>query len=918
MAAPAGRVPLPRVASDPLPVLERGTPTVALTIDGVRVRVPEGLPLIEAAKLVGVEIPHLCHDQKLEPYGSCRMCLVQIEGRGGFPASCTTKATDGLVVTTRSTALTRLRTNVMDLYLSDHPPDCLTCAANNICPLQDEAADSGIRKISFVGERHESAIDRSNPYFDFDPTKCIVCVKCVRACGEIQGTFALSLSGRGFDTKVIAGDGGPFGGSPCVSCGACVSVCPTGALQEKTIIAAGTPTGSVRTTCSYCGVGCQFDAQTKAGHIINLQPVGQSPVNFGHACVKGRFGWEFVNSPERLTTPLIRGADGQLHHASWEEALDRIEERLNALRAAHGPDALGGISSARGTNEENYLMQKLMRAAVGTNNIDNCARVCHSATVAGMMETFGTGAATNSLSDINLADVLMVVGANVTEAHPVTGSRIRQAVARGARLIVIDPRRIALVDDADVFLQLRPGTNVAVLNGLGHLIVREGWIDKDFIERRTEEYNAYKLTIAKYTPEYVQDISGVPPDALWKAAYLYSHSRASMCLHGLGVSEHKTGSYGVMALANLAMLTGNVGKPGTGINPLRGQNNVQGACDMGALPLTYTTYQKVSDGKVRKRFEEAYGVELPTAPGRKIPEMYEAMLAGQMRALYIVGDDIAQTDPNSAMVEQALRTLDFLVVQDIFLTKTAAMAHVVLPAASYLEKDGTFTNGERRIQRIRKVVDPPGDARADWEIICDVSNRLGYHMHYADPGEVFAEAAALTPLYSGATYARLEGEGLQWPVPNDRHPGTTVMHEKQFPRGKGKFAPHDYEPPGEEPTEAYPFTMITGRGLFQYNCGSMTQRTKLRALEPEDLLEVNPADARRLGIAMDERVALESARGKITIRVLLSDRVAPGQVFTTFHYAETDVNRLLSSSADVLSKCPEYKVSTVNIRRLQP
>ena len=886
-----------------------------ITVNGRSVSVPPGSTVLKAAKSAGIYIPSLCASDNLSSFGSCRMCLVSIEGARGFPASCTTPASEGMVVTTNTPEITRLRRNVMELYLSDfgETPDNRTDGGRH--PFLDIAADLGLREVRYKGVKHDRPVDDSNPYFRFDPNMCISCGRCVRACDEIQGTFAIQLLGRGFDTTVVAGAGVSFSESNCVSCGACVKECPTGSLDEKRLIQAGPPDDSVRTTCAYCGVGCQFDAQLHDGKVVAMKPVEDSPVNEGHACVKGRFAFDYIYSPDRLKAPLIR-KNGSFVEASWDEAISLIASNFKRIIAEHGPDALGGISSSRGTNEENYLMQKFFRAALGTNNIDNCARVCHSATVSGMMEVFGTGAATNGLEDIDQANLLMIVGANPTEGHPVTGARIKRAVRKGTTLIVIDPRKIELTKYAAVHLQLKPGTNVAVLNGIANVILEEGLYDEPFIGRRSENFEAYRRMMATYTPERVQEISGVDGDLIRKAARLYAKSGASMCCHGLGVSEHKYGSYGVMAMANIALLTGNVGKPGTGINPLRGQNNVQGSCDVGSMPHALTTYQKLQDPDVRAKFEAVYGTPIIATPGLKIPEMYEAMIAGKMKSLYLVGYDVLHTDPNTHLVRSALEKLNFLVVQDLFMNETAKLAHVVLPGASFLEKDGTFTNGERRIQRIRKAVAPIGQARSDWEIVCSISEAMGYSMKYNHPSEIMDEIAGLTPYLAGVSFDRLEGNGMQWPILDKDHPGTPVMHQEQFPRGKGKFSPAEYLPPGEEPDRDYPFCLVTGRILHHYNSGTMTRRTRLMHWVDEDLVEIHPEDAVELGVADGEKVRMSSRRGEITLTAHHSDCVAPGQVFATFHFPELRLNELLSSSADVLSKCPEYKVSAVQVEKI--
>ncbi len=885
---------------------------IRLTLDGRAVEAQAGDSLWQAARRAGVEIPSLCASGALKAYGSCRLCICEVEGQRGFPASCTTPVRDGMSVKTDSEAINRHRRNIVELYLSEQGDGALEAAD----ALKTYAARFGLKKVRYAAPRKRSyEVDASNPFFLFDPNKCIACARCVRACDEIQGTFAISMVGRGFASSVTAGNDAGFAESNCVSCGACVKECPTDALQEKAVAATGKPDFVTRTTCAYCGVGCNFDVGTRGGRIVSMRPVEASPVNWGHACVKGRFGWDYIYAKERLRTPMVRkGKDWE--PISWDGAIKMIAEKFTAIREKHGPDALAGISSARGSNEENYLMSRFMRAAVGTNNVENCARVCHSATVSGMMEVFGTWAATNSLGDIDKAKLLMVIGSNPTEGHPVTGARIKRAVRKGAQLVVIDPRKIELARYADVHLALRPGTNVAVFNGMANVILEEGLYDEKFIQGRTENFEAWVEVVKRYTPEETERISGVPAELLRKAARLYAGSGASMSCHGLGVSEHKWGSYGIMAMCNLAILTGNVGRPGTGINPLRGQNNVQGACDVGSVPVYYTAYQRLDDDRVRSTFERITGRPLPQKKGWKLPEMWDAALEGELKGLWVIGYDVAQTDPNLNKVRAALDKLDFLVVHDLFFNETAKHAHLVLPAASFVEKDGTFTNGERRIQRIRKVVDPPPGVKPDWQAICEVSTAMGHPMAYDHPSQIMDEIAAQTPSMGGVTYEKLDrGYGLQWPVPELSHPGTSVMHSEQFPRGRAKFAPVEYRPPGEEPTEEYPFTLVTGRVLHHYNCGAQTRHSKLLEFVDTDVLEIHADDAAELGIANGDLATLRSARGEVKLPARISDRVPPGMLFTTFHFPELDLNTLLSSSSDDLSKCPEYKVSTVAVEK---
>lgn len=884
-----------------------------IILNGRPIEAQPGQTIWNAARLAGVTIPSLCASPNLKPYGSCRLCLCEVDGQRGYPASCTTPVRDGMVVGTDSAKLNQLRRNIIELYLSEQPEDALHASEQ----LRAYASQFGLQNIRYRRpKRRQYAVDSSNPFFSFDPNKCIACARCVRACDEIQGTFAIAMFGRGFESTVVAGNQVGFAASNCVSCGACVKECPTDALFEKAVAEFGKPDYVTRTTCAYCGVGCNFDVGMRGGRIVSMRPVDASPVNWGHACVKGRFGWDYIYSNERLRKPLQRVGDRWIE-IEWDAAFAHIVDAFRRVKEQFGPDALAAVSSSRGTNEENYLMQKFMRATIGSNNVDNCARVCHSATVSGMMEVFGTWAATNSLTDIEQTKLLMVIGANPTEGHPVTGARIKRAIRRGAKLIVIDPRKIELCRYATLHLQLKPGTNVALFNGLAHVVVTEGLADRQFIAERTENYDAWWEVVQHYTPERVAEITGVPADLIRQAARLYATSGASMCAHGLGMTEHKYGSYGVMALCNLAILTGNVGRPGTGINPLRGQNNVQGSCDVGSLPIYFNAYQKLDDPVVREKFERITGRPLPQKKGWKTPEMWDAALAGKLRAMWIMGYDVAQTDPNLLKVRAALAKLDFLVVTDLFFNETCKYAHLVLPAASFVEKDGTFTNGERRIQRIRKVIEPLHGIIPDAEQILRVSAGLGYPMRYTHISEAMDEIAQLTPTMAGVSYDKLDDRfGLQWPVPARDHAGTGIMHTQQFPRGKAKFSAAEYLPPGETPTNDYPFTLVTGRVLHHYNCGAQTRHSKLLDFVNRDILEIHATDASELGITDGETVNVTSARATVQLPAVLSDRVPPGQLFTTFHFPDNNLNTLLSSSADVLSSCPEYKVLTVRVEKI--
>lgn len=892
---------------------------VTLTINGRSVFASPGETIYQAAQRAGIAVPSLCASEHLKPFGSCRLCLCEVEGQAGTPASCTTPVRDGMVVRTETDRLRRHRRNIVELYLSEQPQDAPTPDV-----LKQLAASLGLERVRYRdAARRLPYRDNSNPFFTFDNAMCVSCARCVRACDEIQGTFALTMLDRGFESRPIAGagplsrDGDGFASSNCVSCGACVKECPTGALAEKTVLEFGAPTKTVRTTCAYCGVGCVFNAGVRDGRVVSMVPADDGPSNDGHACLKGRFGWTYVYAPDRLRVPLLRRGD-QWEAVSWEAALDRVALEFTRIKKTYGPDALATISSSRGTNEENYLFAKFMRCVIGTNHIDNCARVCHSATVTGMMETLGASAATNSIADLDLARLIMVVGANPTESHPVVGAKIKQTRRRGVPLIVIDPRRTELARLADLHLQLKPGTNVALLNGLGHVIAKEGLIDQAFTAARTEGLEDWLETVASCTPEVTERITGVPAARIRDAARRYATSGASLCVHGLGVTEHRWGSHGVIALCNLALATGNVGRPGTGINPLRGQNNVQGASDVGCLPTYFAGYQRLDDPELAARHLAVTGRPLPTLRGMKIPDMWDAALDGRLKGLWIIGYDVAQTDPNLKKVRQALASLEFLVVQDLFLSETAKFAHLVIPGASFLEKDGTFTNLERRIQRVRKAIKPPAGVLPDWQVVCEVATRMGYPMRYAHPSEVMDEIARLTPIFAGVSYDRLETpEGLQWPVPALTHPGTALMHQDRFPRGKARFVAVDYLPPGESPSEAYPFILVTGRILQHYNCGAQTRRTAILQVVDADVLEMHPDDAARLGLRDRELVRLVSARSDATLPLAISERVQPGQLFTSFHFPGTAINALLSSSADESSKCPEYKVSAVRVEKIQ-
>ncbi|MDO4681688.1 MAG: formate dehydrogenase subunit alpha [Lautropia sp.] len=914
--------------------IDYGTPasssgrTVTLTIDGHPVEVPEGSSILRAAAEAGIRIPKLCATDSLAAFGSCRMCLVQIEGRRGFPASCTTPVEAGMVVHTENESLQQLRRNVMELYISDHPLDCLTCAANGDCELQDMAGRVGLREVRYgqQGANHlNSDKDVSNPYFTYDPSKCIVCSRCVRACEETQGTFALTIAGRGFDARVSPGQGEAFIDSECVSCGACVAACPTATLIEKRVIEYGQPEHAIITTCAYCGVGCGLKAEMKGQQLIRVTPWKDGQANRGHTCVKGRFAWGYATHPDRVLKPMIRARiTDPWQEVSWEEAIEHAASAFRRIQAEHGRDSVGGVTSSRCTNEETWLVQKLIRAAFGTNNVDTCARVCHSPTGYGLKQTIGESAGTQTFDSVMHADVVIVMGANPSAAHPVFASRLKRRLRQGARLIVIDPRRTELVDSphirADHHLQLRPGTNTALLSAMAHVIVTEGLVDESFVSARCDatSFDHWRQFVARpdNAPEAMAPITGVPADEVRAAARLYATGGNAAIYYGLGVTEHSQGSTTVMAIANLAMATGNVGREGVGINPLRGQNNVQGSCDMGSFPHELPGYRHVSDAAVRAQFEADWGVTIQPEPGLRMPNMLDAMLEGSFKGLYCQGEDIVQSDPDTQHVAAALASLDCLVVQDLFLTETAKYAHVFLPGSSFLEKDGTFTNAERRISRVRRVM-APRNGLADWEITMALAKALGYPMHYAHPGEIMDEIARLTPTFSGVSYEKLDRLGsIQWPCNDEAPEGTPIMHVDRFVNGKGRFMITQYVPSDERSTRRLPLLLTTGRILSQYNVGAQTRRTPNVAWHSEDLLEIHPQDAEDRGIVQGDWVGIQSRAGNTVLRAEVTDRVAPGVVYTTFHFPESGANVVTTDSSDWATNCPEYKVTAVQVTRV--
>ena len=899
---------------------------VTLKIDGFDVTVPEGTSIMRAAAQIGVKVPKLCATDTLNAFGSCRLCLVEIEGRAGTPASCTTLVAPGMSVVTGNERLRKLRRGVMELYISDHPLDCLTCGANGDCELQDAAGEVGLRDVryGYDGENHtHSAKDQSNPYFDYDPSKCIVCSRCVRACEEIQGTFALTIDGRGFGSRVAASQNEPFMSSECVSCGACVAACPTATLIEKKVMEIGTPEHSVITTCAYCGVGCQFKAEMRGPELVRMVPLKDGKANRGHSCVKGRFAWGYATHRERITKPMIRAAiTDPWREVTWDEAFTHAASEIHRIQAKYGTGAVGGITSSRCTNEESYLVQKLVRAGFGNNNVDTCARVCHSPTGFGLSQTYGTSAGTQDFDSIEQTDVMLIIGANPTDGHPVFASRMKKRLRQGAKLIVIDPRRIDMVRtphvEASMHLPLKPGTNVAVVTALAHVIVAEGLVDEAFVRERCDlaEFHAWAEFVLEpqNSPEAVEKTSGVPADLIRRAARLYAAPGNSAIFYGLGVTEHSQGTTTVMAIANLAMATGNIGRPGVGVNPLRGQNNVQGACDMGSFPHELPGYRHVSGPDVRHTYAAEWGVPISPEPGLRINNMLDAAVDGTFKALYIQGEDIAQSDPDSRHVIAGLSAMECVIVQDLFLNETANYAHVFLPGTTFLEKDGTFTNAERRINRVRRVIAPlPG--LADWEVTLKFADALGVNIGtYSHPSEIMDEVARTTPSFAGVSYTRLDELGsIQWPCNAEAPDGTPVMHLEKFVRGLGRFMITEYIPTEERTGPRFPLLLTTGRILSQYNVGAQTRRTENSRWHEEDLLEIHPHDAELRGVRAGDWVRLASRAGETTLRARITDRVAPGVVYTTFHHPLTQANVITTDHSDWATNCPEYKVTAVQV-----
>ncbi|MET3790843.1 formate dehydrogenase subunit alpha [Aquamicrobium terrae] len=921
--------------------IDYGTPEsqaekqVTLIVDGKPVTVPEGTSIMRASMEAGIEIPKLCATDMLDSFGSCRICLVEIEGRNGTPASCTTPVGEGMVVHTRSERLDALRKGVLELYVSDHPSGWNEERGTGQSEFDRVAAQVGLEQNRYGhdGRNHVApgngslnidylVRDESNPYFTYDASQCIVCSRCVRACEDVQGTFALTVEGRGFDSRIVAGMSEDFVESECVSCGACVQACPTDALREKTVLEHGMPERSVVTTCAYCGVGCSFKAEVKGDQVLRMMPYKGGDANHGHSCVKGRFAYGYATHKDRILKPMIREKiSDPWREVTWEEAIAHTASEFRRIQYQYGRTAVGGITSSRCTNEETYLVQKLVRQGFGNNNVDTCARVCHSPTGYGLGQSYGTSAGTQDFDSIENTDVILVIGANPTDAHPVFGSRMKKRIREGARLIVIDPRRIDLVKSphvkADYHLPLRPGTNVAMLTALAHVIVTEGLVDEAFVRERCE-WDAFQdwaefVADEANSPEAVAAYIGVPAEDIRGAARLYATGGNGAIYYGLGVTEHSQGSTAVMGIANLAMATGNIGRRGVGVNPLRGQNNVQGSCDMGSFPHELPGYRHISGDATRAIYEEIWGVKLDNEPGLRIPNMLDAAVEGTFRGLYVQGEDILQSDPDTHHVAAGLAAMECVVVQDLFLNETANYAHVFLPGSTFLEKDGTFTNAERRINLVRKVMEPKA-RYADWEATQELARALGLDWNYTHPSEIMDEIAATTPSFANVSFGLIEEMGsVQWPC-NDKAPqGTPIMHVDGFVRGKGRFIRTEYVATDEKTGPRFPLLLTTGRILSQYNVGAQTRRTDNVVWHDEDRLEIHPHDAEHRGIRNGDWVRVASRAGETTLRALITDRVSPGVVYTTFHHPLTQANVVTTEYSDWATNCPEYKVTAVQI-----
>ncbi len=892
---------------------------IKINIDGKQIGVESGSTVLDAARQNGIYIPSLCYHHDLTPYGGCRLCIVEIDGMRDLPTSCTTHAENGMVVRTNTGYLRNLRRKVFELILSEHDKSCTSCAKNLRCELQTIAAYLGVEKLTLPFIEKKFTVNKDEPFYDRDYNLCILCGRCVRVCDEIRKNAVVDFTFRGIKSVPGTAFNKKLKDSNCEFCGSCVDICPTGALLEKDFGESLFPDRTVTTICPYCGVGCLIKLEIKNEKIARVVPDIDGPANEGQLCVKGRFGIkEFVHHKDRLKKPLARQPDGSFKEISWEEALNLVADKFKEIKNKYGPDAIAGLASAKCTNEENYIFQKFMRAVVGTNNVDHCARLCHAPSVAGLAQTLGSGAMTNSIGDIEKADCFIVIGSNTTEAHPVIALKIKKAVMNNsAKLIVIDPREIPLCEIAELHLAQAPGSDVAVLNCLANEIYANSLHDAEFISKRTEGFEDYVKSIAPYKSEYAEKISGVSAEKLKKAAQLYGSAERGCIIYSMGITQHTNGTDNVIAISNLALLTGNLGKEGTGVNPLRGQNNVQGACDMACLPNVLPGYQKIDDPAVRSKFESAWQVILPSSAGLTVTEIIQRAHSGEIKALIVMGENPMVSDPDINHVKKALMRMELLVVQDIFLSETALLADVVLPSCSFAEKDGTFTNTERRVQLLRKAINPVGDSKSDWEIICGLSNKMGYAMRYDSAREIMDEISSLTPIYGGIVHKKLDGPGVQWPCPSENHTGTKILHTEKFSRGLGKFIPVGHTPPSETADGEYPLILTTGRVLYHYHTGTMSRKVNgLNDIFPECVAEINHIDARNHSIRDGEKIRVVSRRGSITARAYVTDKILKGVVFLPFHFAEAAANILTNSAIDPKAKTPELKVCAVKIEKI--